>query len=275
MRKPWAIHLVVDTLVLSGSVSADGISRTGRGGGGAGGSVWIEVDRLEGPGEIRANGGNSGSGGGGGGGRIAIYASNTLSATVSADGGTGGSNGGDGTVYLDGTDPLASTVEATTAGIVADGVSTGTITITLRTNTGIPIPGKAVQIDQISGSDLYLNGQPFSSSAPPFEIGTSNLSGTVTAVVSGTVAGQRTFGARNDEIIQDEASVTFVAGPVDVDGSTLQTDVSTLIADGLEQANLTASLFDSYDNPVPGKTLLIQATGQVSLTQALTCDTKS
>ena len=104
-----AIRLDVGgTLYLEGDISADG-SIGGSwgfnaqfGGGGSGGSIWIETEGLLGSGNIGANGGNSGGGsaGGGGGGRIAIYYdTDTFTGSVTAYGGTGYQRGGAGTIY--------------------------------------------------------------------------------------------------------------------------------------------------------------------------------
>ena len=77
-----AVHLIViDEFVLDGIVSASGehpsYGYTCGAGGGAGGSIWIEVSAgiVEGSGSIRAEGGSgcADGGGGGSGGRVAIY----------------------------------------------------------------------------------------------------------------------------------------------------------------------------------------------------------
>ena len=77
-----AVHLqVIDEFVLDGTVSASGehpsYGYTCGAGGGAGGSIWIEVltGMLEGSGSIRSEGGSgcADGGGGGSGGRVAIY----------------------------------------------------------------------------------------------------------------------------------------------------------------------------------------------------------
>ncbi|MEI8043177.1 MAG: C-type lectin domain-containing protein [Verrucomicrobiota bacterium] len=74
-----ALHLQVSgTLALEGEINMDGLNAILKGGGGAGGSVWIEAANLIGNGRITACGG---SGGGsnydgpksGGGGRVAVY----------------------------------------------------------------------------------------------------------------------------------------------------------------------------------------------------------
>lgn len=78
------------------------------GGGGAGGSIWLDVGSLAGSGMISANGAGSDQHGAGGGGRIAIYyATNAFTGNVRAYGGTPGDwtnhkTGGAGTIYWKG-----------------------------------------------------------------------------------------------------------------------------------------------------------------------------
>ncbi|MEA3506808.1 MAG: hypothetical protein U9R36_04900, partial [Elusimicrobiota bacterium] len=97
------------TLVNNGEINADGIrpltsgSRGERGGGGSGGSIWIETGEITGAGDITAVGGDTSVGGAGGGGRIALYyTTNSFTGQVSANGGNGYSNreGGAGTIFL-------------------------------------------------------------------------------------------------------------------------------------------------------------------------------
>lgn len=91
------------TILLSGTISANGASSGGNGGGGAGGSVWIETGTLSGAGAITANGGTTNNhGGGGGGGRIAVYwNTSTFTGATSAIAGTvsSGRGGGAGTIW--------------------------------------------------------------------------------------------------------------------------------------------------------------------------------
>ena len=100
-----AIRLVVSgTLALDGLITANGdpaVNHPGwgwgeHGGGGAGGSIWVETASLVGSGQFSANAGNGVyGGGGGGGGRIAIYFGNLdgftglASCTVAAGSGGG------------------------------------------------------------------------------------------------------------------------------------------------------------------------------------------
>jgi hypothetical protein len=72
------------------------------GGGGSGGSIWLEAGTLKGSAPITADGGCSGCcGGGGGGGRIAIYFDviENFTSAVTANGGCGGAPGQPGTIF--------------------------------------------------------------------------------------------------------------------------------------------------------------------------------
>ena len=108
------IKLDIDgSLVLNGTISADGengkqgtypASYRWAGGGGSGGSIWIDAGAITGSGEITANGGDGGFtdlAGGGGGGRIALYYNEyDFSGNCLAIGGIGRTVGGTGTIFM-------------------------------------------------------------------------------------------------------------------------------------------------------------------------------
>lgn len=115
------------TLTLGGKIIANGNSGRGysykAGGGGSGGTIFLEAATLKGSGTVGANGGDGGSvsrgpGGGGGGGRIAVLTeTNESSLTLRAVGGRGDPGGGGGTVFQkDGTQPGILRLEAATDG---------------------------------------------------------------------------------------------------------------------------------------------------------------
>ncbi|ACL03932.1 hypothetical protein Dalk_2239 [Desulfatibacillum aliphaticivorans] len=103
------IKLTVEgILTLDGAITCNGTvglsMGSGDGGGGSGGSIWIDANTLEGAGSITANGGPGSTayngGGGGAGGRIAIEAViDTSDLTKLAIGGAGYQNGEIGTIY--------------------------------------------------------------------------------------------------------------------------------------------------------------------------------
>jgi len=105
---------VTDVLTIDGEISSDGILEAGASGpgGGAGGSIWIDTNTIEGDGKIYSNGdvGASLGAGGGSGGRIAIYYTTNNGFTFDHDhiytlGGQFGAGimeyGGPGTVYVE------------------------------------------------------------------------------------------------------------------------------------------------------------------------------
>jgi len=88
---------VTGSLVLDGTISADGFSAGGNNGGAAGGSVYITTGTLAGSGAMTADG-NQGENANGGGGRVAVYYADASGYTgftscSAAAGGTGAQNG--------------------------------------------------------------------------------------------------------------------------------------------------------------------------------------
>src|SRR5690554_45458 len=110
-RGGGAIKIVANELNLDGGIFADGSRNGSTYGGGAGGSIWLDIGVLRstsGTAAIRANGANGHRyGGGGGGGRVAFYYQ-TLDgfseSSISASGGVRGTNGykygAPGSVYI-------------------------------------------------------------------------------------------------------------------------------------------------------------------------------
>ncbi|MCP4589229.1 MAG: DUF11 domain-containing protein [bacterium] len=227
-----AMHLVVsETFTLSGTLSADGSAGitdgiTKRGGGGSGGSIWIETLVITGSGTIRANGGNGGDtgfgeGGGGAGGCIAIRAmTNSYSGTIQVVGGIGSDSAEDGeygTVYLNRVDPLLSTVTAwPLTDIVANGIQSATITVTLVTTDEVLVEGKAASLTIPIGEECtgcYINGDPFSDTQKFIGIGPTNANGVVTATLTATEPGTKTIGAWAGDYVRlvPTATVVFIA----------------------------------------------------------------
>jgi RHS repeat-associated protein len=167
-----AIHLQVSgSLMLDGTLSADGASNNishgwGGGGGGSGGSIWIEADALVGAGLIAANGGYSATGGGGAGGRIVIdYSSSAFTGSVQAYGGRGSRRGGAGTIYWIPEDRLSvdnNGVEGRSAALLDNTYTFTTIELTnlghltlLGTNSILNISSNTIQGDGTSRLSAY------------------------------------------------------------------------------------------------------------------------
>ncbi|HEY71208.1 MAG TPA: hypothetical protein G4O08_11560, partial [Anaerolineae bacterium] len=270
-----AIHLIASGVVtIDGALSANGGAGLAgdRGcGGGSGGSLWIEAGSLTGAGRISVDGGpgsgNSRLAGGGAGGRIAIDSDSVdPDLTISVAGGSGFQPGWDGTVYLDIVDPFLSTVTIDPGPFPTDGWSTATITVTLFNVTGLPMPEEPVQVALASGEAVYINDQP-ATTGQLIDIGPTDANGIAEASIRAEIAGPRTFIARSDgQPIEQQAAVEFVPGPIDPSVSTLTSSGESIPADGVTPGLLTATVMDSFGNPVPGAVVTFTADAG-SLTQ--------
>jgi hypothetical protein len=133
---------IAGTLTVDGTIRADGGNGSGSTsadhGGGAGGSIWIDVDRVVGTGSITANGGSAGGGsggGGGGGGRVAVYCCDIQmpSGQFTATGADGYQNGADGTVLFGSN---AITIHDQPDDLIAFEGNTATFTVNATTTQG-------------------------------------------------------------------------------------------------------------------------------------------
>ncbi len=98
----------------------------------------------------------------------------------------------------------ASTVVANPTSVAADNVTTSTITVTLKTSSGLPVPGKTVTLAAGSGSSVITTVS-----------GTTDAGGVATFTVKdGTVEGPITYTATDTTdsiVITQTAQVTFTA----------------------------------------------------------------
>ena len=171
-------------------------------------------------------------------------------------------------IFFTSVDPDLSSLHASPISVVADGMSTSIITVTLRDKNNNPLPNKPAHL-QISGADTYLNGQLITETTA---IGQSGADGVITASLASTAVGIQTIQAYGDEILLNtQSSVTFTVGVVSHTASLIESSVYTIFADGNDEALITATLYDDFNHPVPNQTALIQAAGTgITLTQPVT-----
>lgn len=192
------IRIHAGTLLLNGSVVADGLSRWPQGGSGAGGSIFLDVDTLSGTGRASACGGYSWSGGTGGGGRIAVYYRN-----------------------LDGFDPTR--IQAAGNNTAPDGVTgqPGTVHLVngvLRTHVRTPVPAGingGYHDRPIGGSvTLRFNRAIDVASFDPTMLTVAGQMGTVRAV-GVTEVGDRTYRFDLDRELTEDGGLPLqlVVGP--------------------------------------------------------------
>ncbi|MEI6786543.1 MAG: invasin domain 3-containing protein, partial [Verrucomicrobiota bacterium] len=104
-------------------------------------------------------------------------------------------------------DAAASTVTAPPTSILADGVTTSTITVTLRDANGLAVSGKTVSLTKASGP-----GAPVITAVS----GTTSDAGVATFTVASTTAGEAVFRAKDETdgvVVTQTAAVTFFALP--------------------------------------------------------------
>jgi len=141
-----------------------------------------------------------------------------------------------------------STVGASPASVTADGVTTSTITVTLKDGAANPVAGKTVTLTSSRGGTDTISAAS----------GVSSGSGVVTFTVKSTTAGSPVFTARDttDSLtVTQTATVTFTAGAVSATQSTVGALPSSLAPNGSTPSTITVTLKDAFGNPVAGKTV--------------------
>lgn len=176
-----AIKLIIENeLLINGLVSANGgpglnVGSYG-GGGGSGGSIWIDTTTINGSGIIRVNGGEGRTeywdrSGAGAGGRIALYYSNgsfpltnfnNIQARGGVNSGDGSLNAGPGTIYLEQKDVESAhqgklmvdnnNVNGREAGLLEDSYEFNNILLTRYGH--VKIIGQNSHLELSSGSDI-------------------------------------------------------------------------------------------------------------------------
>lgn len=143
-------------------------------------------------------------------------------------------------------DGARSTAAAAPASLVADGVASTSVTVTLRDAWDNPVPGRWVSLTSSRGTADLL--------ASWWE--TTDAAGTVTFAASSERAGATTFTAlasSSPTPVSLSTSATFVPGPVSATHSTVLASPTSAAADGSSPATVTVRLVDAKGNPVPLK----------------------
>lgn len=144
-----------------------------------------------------------------------------------------------------------STFVASPTSVVANGVSTSTLTVTLKDAGGNPTPGKTVVPVSSRGS--------LDTISPAWAI--SNASGVATFKVKSLTEGSPSFSATDttDSVnLAQTASVTFTANPPpDAGQSTVAASATPVNADGGSIGTVTVTIKDSVGTPVAGKTVAL------------------
>jgi hypothetical protein len=149
-----------------------------------------------------------------------------------------------------------SSISPRPSSVPADGQSTATVTVSLQDGAGNPESGLPVTLDQGSGSSTIT---------PP--TATTDEHGRATFTVSDARAEDIYYTADvqaadgSDFQLPSTSPMHFVVGALSAAHSALTADLTSVPADGVSTATLTATLRDARDNPIRGRSLTLDAAG--------------
>jgi hypothetical protein len=140
-------------------------------------------------------------------------------------------------------------VAASPSSVTADGVSSATLTTTVRDVHGNAVAGQLVTL-AASGSNSLLS--PAS--------GTTDAAGVFSAALTSTTAETKTITATAGAA-SASTTVTFTAGAPSAGTTTFVASPTTVTADGSSLSTLTVSVRDANGNPVAGQGVSVASTG--------------
>ena len=274
-----ALHLIVNNLLdISGKISADGeavefstyVNRKATGGGGAGGSLWIEAGEIDGDGSITAKGGDGDDSSGGGGGRLSILAQ-TIDPNIklNVDGGMGINAGEHGTIYLGTLDSINSTVVANPLEVAVGGVAASTVTATLMAQNGHVMPYKDITVTLVNGSSVLINGNTIALNES-VTLSEANPNGQISFAASALTVGPRDLKISVDRAdLTQHAIINFDAGDFNPDLSTIISTPVNVPADGVSQGTITVTALDINSLPIMNVSIGLSASGDAVVTQPI------
>jgi hypothetical protein len=145
----------------------------------------------------------------------------------------------------------ASSVHASPMNVSADGVHTATLTVVVLDTSGAPMAGQLATFS-VSGSGNQVTGG-----------GVTNAQGTSTATLTSTKAETKTITVLSAGIALT-GQVTFLPGAASATTSRFLAEPSSVVADGVAQATIAATLVDADSNPLPGVTVTFGASGSAN-----------
>jgi adhesin/invasin len=155
----------------------------------------------------------------------------------------------DGTVTFNAGAAAVATSTITGSGpVVADGVQTSTITITLLDQYSNPVAGETPTFSATDGDGSNAQGA----------CSVSDASGVSTCTLSSELAEIKTLSIVTP-VAKSDGTVTFSAGPADSGNSSIS-GTGSVVADGVSISTITITLLDAFSNPVVGETPTFSAT---------------
>ena len=152
---------------------------------------------------------------------------------------------------------LSTATAAPALGVLADGLTISTITVTVRDSNGNPIAGQAVGLASSGGNNTLV--QP----------GLTDASGVATGTIASTMAETKTITATvnpgaSQVVIAQQPTVQFVSNPATISAlltTATASPATGVIANGSAISTITVTVRDQNGNPVPGQAVQLDATG--------------
>jgi len=157
-----------------------------------------------------------------------------------------------------------STLTATPDTLVADGTTTTLLALTLADRNGNAVAGASVTFSATPDA-----GSVWSSATTV----TTSSTGTASVRLASTKAGEKVVEASFGEAQAVGVPVVFTAGPPASAKSSLAAEPGSIVADGVAVLNLTATVRDARDNPVPWTQVAFSSTGTANTFSATTAET--
>jgi hypothetical protein len=146
-----------------------------------------------------------------------------------------------------------SSLAATVAPVVADGIASATVTAIARNAAGVPLAGRTA-VFSVSGSENQLSTAE----------ATTGASGEASATVTSTRAEAKTISVEIDGVLLEaRPTVSFIPGAAVAGASTIAAGAAPVVADGVSEATLTVTARDAHGNPVPEVTVALAVTSGV------------
>jgi trimeric autotransporter adhesin len=159
-------------------------------------------------------------------------------------------------------------VVAAPSSVIANGENTSNVSVTVEDANQNVIAGQTIVLSATAGSSLVTTTS-----------GTTNASGIATFAVSDTHAEAVTYMAQDASdpgiTFDEDATVTFVPGPVSAQSSTVSSSQASVVADGTSASTITVDVVDADGNPISGQIVSLDASGGASLITPIAATTSA
>ena len=151
-------------------------------------------------------------------------------------------------VFATGSPSVANSTISATGPVVANGVATSTVTITLKDGANAPVIGTVPTFSATGTSNTYNT------------CSATNASGVSTCTMTSTKAESKTVSIATP-IIKAGNAITFTPGAASATASAISCDNTSFKADGVDECIITVSIVDAFNNGIVGTTPTISVSG--------------